>query len=220
MQPMNAIGRRRMVHLSTGVTVAALAGCLGDDGDDGAADRMGDSDTDDDDGDDGDGDSESVALRSEELETAIETLEAPEPGTGTLVHDDGREFDLEVRNWVPGEDPDEACVSDENDFVRAVGEYQGERYEDGGYIRVFLQTGYDSDDDLYNNLILYVEEEPDGDVHQMGRQVYNVPEEPGDDGDHSAAVEVVDGTWYAGARVASFSDEEEPEPLWIAVTCE
>lgn len=233
--------RRRLLQVLGGAGAIGLAGCLSgdDDGGDGAsgdgsgddlADNSSDDSVDDDpglsdDGDTGDDtddaddaseddatDDDDPYLR-EELENAISNLEAPEPGSATVVFENDEEYHTEDVECAA-----DSADTDDPEKGTAEGFFE---FEDGEAFSAELSRGDDLDA-LQNTITLTVpnpDEDSQFEEAAVPRSLRPIKPEEGAEG-RSAFVIREDETWYGGLEF-DLSDEEgfDYGETWIAITC-
>ncbi|WP_331234915.1 hypothetical protein [Natronorarus salvus] len=218
------------------MSLAGLAGCLGNDDEDGV-----DSDSEDDSGstdaDDGDSDDSEVAgedtddpeaddgdtddanggdedpyLR-EELENAMANLSAPDPGTGVVVFENEGEYQTEeIECGADSADPDDP----ERGTAEGVFEF-----DDGEASGVELSRGDDLDD-LQNTITLTVpnpDEESQFEEAAVPRSIRPIKPEEGAEGRSAFVVREAE-TWYGGIGF-DLSDQGGVDygETWVAITC-
>ncbi|WP_148859170.1 hypothetical protein [Natronococcus pandeyae] len=162
------------------------------------------TDTDDEDGD--------PYLR-EELENAIETLDAPEPGSATVVFENDGEYHTEdVECSEDSSDPDDPEKGGSEGFFE---------FEDGEAFGVELSR-IDDTDGIRNTITLTVpnpDEDSQFEEAEVPRSLWPIKPEEGADG-RSAFVIRENGTWYGGIEL-DLSDIESTDygETLVAITC-
>jgi hypothetical protein len=229
----NRIERRTVLRAVGGVSLAGLAGCLGDDGgdsdseddsassdaDDGdsddsevAGDDTDDPEVDDGDTDDANGGDDDPYLR-EELENAIENLDAPEPGSAVVAFENEGEYHTEdIECSADSADPDDP----EKGTAEGVFEF-----DDGEAFSVELSRGDDLDD-LQNTITLTVpnpDEESQYEEAAVPRSMRPIKPEEGAEGRSAFVVREAE-TWYGGIGF-DLSDQGGVDygETWVAITC-
>ncbi len=226
------IDRRRVLGALGVAGIAGLTGCLGGDEDSGGADADGEDDRQDDEvdddseADDGDADTDDGAngdddanggdddpyLR-EELENAIENLEAPEPGSAVVVFENDGEYHTEdIECGADSADPDDP----EKGTAEGVFEF-----DDGEAFSVELSRGDDLED-LQNTITLTVpnpDEDSQFEEAAVPRSMRPIKPEEGAEGRSAFVIRDAE-TWYGGIGF-DLSDQEGVDygETWVAVTC-
>lgn len=215
------INRRRVLRTLSGVGVVGLAGCLGSDDeegdeidaddDDGSSASDGDEEREDDD--ENSDDDDDPYLR-EELETAIETLDPPDPGTAVVVFENDGEYHTEEVECA-----EDSGDSDNPEKGTAEGFFE---FGDGEVFGVELSR-IDDMDDIRNTITLTVanpDEDSQFEEAEVPRSLWPIKPEAGAEG-RSAFVIREDGTWYGGIEfdLSDIGGSDYGE-TWVAITCD
>jgi hypothetical protein len=210
------LDRRTLLCVLGATGFAGLAGCLSDDDTDNDSEGEGDSNADDTAASDSDSDNEESddePYFREELENAIENLEAPEPGAGAVMFEHEGEYHTEdVTCEDDTDDPDDPEGGTAEAFFE---------FDDGESFSVELSRGDDLDD-LQNTITLVVPNPGDDGPDEVAvpRSLRPIKPEEGADG-RSAFVIKDEDTWYGGLEFnPSNGVDLDYGETWIAITCE